>query len=153
MSSASATPAGVADARTQTVVHFFETLTPASLVHIGAVYGDDARFIDPFNDVSGLAAVRRVFEHMFEQLHAPRFKVLRAFSDGDECMLLWDFHFHRRPAAAQTMIRGVSHLRFGTDGRVVFHQDHWDPARQIYEGLPLLGPLLRWLRRRLAAQP
>ena len=141
-----------ADPRTQRVLHFFETLTPTSLAQIADVYAEGARFIDPFNDVEGLPAVRHVFEHMFQTLHAPRFQVLRAFSDGDECMLLWDFHFRSKATAPSALIQGVSHLRFGADGRVVFHQDHWDPARQLYEGLPLLGALLRWLRRRLSSR-
>lgn len=141
-----------ADPRTQSVIRFFETLTPASLAQIAQVYAEEAHFVDPFNDVKGLPAVRRVFEHMFQNVHAPRFEVLRAFSDADECMLLWDFHFRSKSTAPPTVIHGVSHLRFGADGRVVFHQDHWDPARQLYEGLPLLGALLRWLRRRLSSQ-
>ena len=141
-----------ADPRSQHIVRYFETLTPASLTQIAAVYADGARFIDPFDDVSGLPAIRRVFEHMFQNLHAPRFEVLRCFSDGDECMLLWNFRFRRGGRTEDTVIHGVSHLRYGADGRIEFHQDHWDPARQIYEGLPVLGRVLRWLRRSLSAQ-
>ena len=46
-------------------------------------------------------------------------------------------------------IHGSSHLRFAHDGRVAYHRDYWDAAEELYETLPLLGSLLRWIKRRL----
>ena len=37
------------------------------------------------------------------------------------------------------------------DGRIARHRDYWDAAGELYEKLPLLGTLMRWLRRRIAA--
>jgi len=31
------------------------------------------------------------------------------------------------------------------------HRDYWDAAEELYEHLPLVGSLLRWLKRRIAA--
>ncbi|MDT7834040.1 nuclear transport factor 2 family protein [Aquabacterium sp. OR-4] len=135
------------------VVALFEQLTPASLARLGEVYADDARFIDPFNDVTGLAPIRRIFEHMFDTLQAPRFTVLTRFSAGDEAFLSWDFRFRRQGAQGdELLIHGASHLRFDADDRVLLHRDYWDAARQVYEQVPLLGAVLRWLRLRLAAR-
>ncbi len=132
------------------VVALFEQLTPAALARLGEVYADEVRFVDPFNDVTGLAPMRRIFEHMFETLQAPRFTVLTRFAAGDEAFLTWDFRF-RRGTGAELLIHGGSHLRFAPDGRVLLHRDYWDAAQQVYEQLPLLGAVLRWLRRRIAA--
>ena len=76
--------------------HYFEQLQPADLARIGEVYGAHAHFRDPFNEVRGLAAVRRVFEHMFETLEAPRFEVLDAFGSGEQAFLTWNFRFRLR---------------------------------------------------------
>ena len=48
-------------------------------------------------------------------------------------------------------VRGASHLRFATDGRIALHRDYWDAAEELYEKLPLLGALMRWLKRRVNA--
>ncbi len=138
------------DGRVATLIAFYEALTPGTLPCLGAVYADEARFIDPFNDVQGIARIRAVFEHMFEVLDTPRFKVLESVTQGDQCVLVWDFSFRRRGQADTTVFHGTSHLRFAADGRVQWHRDYWDPARELYEGLPVLGAVLRWLRRRLA---
>jgi steroid delta-isomerase len=37
------------------------------------------------------------------------------------------------------------------DGRVVYHRDYWDAAGELYERIPLLGALMRGVRRRLRA--
>lgn len=138
-----------ADARVARIVTLFEQLTPADVAGLGTYYLPDARFKDPFNDVQGVAAIRRVFEHMFEALAEPRFVVEDIVVEGDQCFLTWRFLFRlRRFSSALQTVRGSSHLRFAADGRVAQHRDYWDAAEELYEKLPLLGLLMRWLRRR-----
>jgi steroid Delta-isomerase len=133
------------------VRHFFETLDETSLGHIDTVYAPDAHFKDPFNEVNGVDAIRRLFAHMFVQVDAPRFVVRDVVCDGDKAVLIWDFHFRmRRFNRAPQLIRGASHLRFAADGRVAFHRDYWDAAEELYEKLPFVGGLMRWLKRRAA---
>ena len=144
------TPVAI-DARTARVIAFFESLTPETLPSLDRLYADDARFIDPFNDVMGLAAIRRVFDHMFSTLESATFEVTESVTEGDQCFLIWDFHLRRRAGGAAMAIHGTSHLRFATDGHIAWHRDYWDPAREVYESLPVLGAVLRWMRRRLSA--
>ncbi|OGB04261.1 MAG: isomerase [Burkholderiales bacterium RIFCSPHIGHO2_12_FULL_69_20] len=137
------------DPRVQRVVALYETLVPADLPALRGVYADSARFKDPFNQVQGVAAIARIFGHMFKQLDAPRFEVLAIVASGDDCFLTWDFRFRARGAGAAVMgIHGASHLRFDSDGRVAMHRDYWDAAEELYEKLPVLGVLMRWLKRR-----
>ena len=44
---------------------------------------------------------------------------------------------------------GASALRFAADGRVTYHRDYWDAAGELYAKLPLVGPLLRFLARKM----
>jgi ketosteroid isomerase-like protein len=139
----------IADARAARVVEAFESLRPESLDALCALYADDARFKDPFNDVRGHAALRAIFAHMFRSLDAPRFEIRETIVQGDQCFLTWDFRFRmKRFARAEQCIHGGSHLRFGADGRIALHRDYWDAAEELYEKLPLVGGLMRWLKRR-----
>ncbi len=137
------------DARVARLVALYETLAPADLPGLRGVYADDARFKDPFNQVQGVAAIARIFSHMFRKLDVPRFQVITIVADGDDVVLTWDFSFRTRGAGAATLsIHGASHVRFNPQGRVVMHRDYWDAAEELYEKLPLLGALMRWLKRR-----
>jgi ketosteroid isomerase-like protein len=136
------------DPRTLRVVGFFEQLSPASLATLGEVYHPDAHFKDPFNTVQGVRAVHAIFAHMFNALEGPRFEVVSALTQHDQAFLSWDFHFSLRGRALR--IHGASHLHYAADGRVLRHRDYWDAAEELYEKLPLLGALMRALKRRLA---
>jgi steroid delta-isomerase len=151
MQDPSATSAITPDRRLGRVIAFFETLAPDTLLRLDEIYADAARFTDPFNDVTGIAAIRRVFEHMFATLDTPQFHIVLTVTEGDHSFLLWNFRFRRQGRSTTALIHGSTHLRFAADGRIAWHRDYWDPAREVYESLPLLGATLRWLRRRLSA--
>jgi hypothetical protein len=52
-------------------------------------------------------------------------------------------------------IRGATHLKWQKDEshgwQVDLHKDYWDAAQELYEKLPLLGALMRWLKSKLRA--
>ena len=128
------------------LVRFYQELTPASVARFPEFYTEDAWFKDPFQEVRGVAAIQRIFAHMFRQVEEPRFIVSEQLADDHAAMLVWEFRYGRGQC-----IRGVSHLRFAADGRVAYHRDYWDAAEELYAKLPILGALLRRLRRALAA--
>ena len=131
------------------LVQFFEALSPQSVHELAHFYDAAARFKDPFNDVTGLPAIRHIFEHMFVALQAPRFVVTGRIVQGQQCFLTWEFHFaFRRFRQGQPqIILGGSHLIFSPQGSVTLHRDYWDAAEELYEKLPLVGGLMRWLKR------
>jgi len=138
-----------ADARIARIVTLFETLTPADVARLGEYYTPGAKFKDPFNQVQGVTQVQRIFGHMFEALAEPRFVVHDILVEGDQCFLSWDFVFRfRRFGKDLQTVRGSSHLQLAGDGRIELHRDYWDAAEELYEKLPLLGALMRWLRKR-----
>ena len=136
-------------AAAENVARFYENLTPLLLGKIDAFYAENARFKDPFNDVTGLKAITRIFEHMFDTVESPRFVITNIIADGQQAMLAWDFHLNLRDRAI--VIRGVSHLSFDEAGHVENHRDYWDAAEELYARLPLIGALMRLLRRKLSA--
>ena len=140
------------DPRVRKIVALFERLAPDELPRLPEVYTPDARFKDPFNEVQGVAAITRIFEHMFTSLERPRFVIHDVIVQGDQCFLSWDFVFRmKRFSGAEQVIRGATHLRLAADGRIAVHRDYWDAAEELYERLPVLGVLMRWLKRRVNA--
>ena len=133
------------------LIAWFETLSPQSVARTGEFYAPGAHFRDPFNDVRGVERIERIYAHMFEQVNDPRFAVIEWHHKNDSAMLLWELSFRARTGAAVTIVRGTTHLRFDAQGQVSAHHDYWDPAGALYEGVPLLGALLRWVRGRLRA--
>ena len=132
------------------IVEVFQTLTPAGVETLDTIYAADARFKDPFNDVQGLTEIQRIFRHMYVSLENPHFVVTGRIVQGKQCFLTWEFRFtFRRFKQGQPQcIVGGSHLVLQGDGRITLHRDYWDAAEELYEKLPVLGGLMRWLKSR-----
>lgn len=130
------------------LVQFYETLDLASIGQVASIYAENASFKDPFNEVSGPAAIMKIFEHMFVQVQQPRFRVTAKVIEGDQAFLTWNFEFRmKRFSTSLQCIRGASHIFFTRDGLVSMHRDYWDAAEELYEKLPVLGSLMRTLKR------
>ncbi|RKR68978.1 SnoaL-like protein [Acidovorax sp. 94] len=132
------------------VIAFFENLSPADVATIGQFYAPQARFKDPFNEVVGMPAIQGIFAHMFEALEQPRFVVTGRVVQGQQCFLTWDFLFAFKNFEKGVMqtVRGASHLVLDEQGLVTLHRDYWDAAEELYEKLPVVGALMRWLKKR-----
>lgn len=135
------------------VTQFFESLGPNDLVRLKEYYCKDAFFKDPFNEVQGLEAITLIFSHMFDALIQPRFVITHKVQQGEQCFVTWDFLFAMRQYQSHTTqtIRGASQLVFRLeDGvwRIALHRDYWDAAEELYEKLPVVGALMRWLKKR-----
>ena len=138
------------DTTVDRIVEAFQTLTQEKVDALGAIYAPDARFKDPFNDVQGLAEIQHIFHHMYVTLENPHFIVTERIVQGAQCFLTWEFRFRfRRFKQGQAQcILGGSHLMLNAEGRIASHRDYWDAAEELYEKLPVLGSLMRWLKRR-----
>lgn len=131
--------------RLDALIDFYQTLTPASLDRFDDFYAEHARFKDPFNEVRGLPAIRRIFSHMFAQLQEPRFVVTEKIGAGTTAFIVWTLHFRR--GVKEETIHGVTRLHWDAAGKIDDHRDYWDAAEELYMKLPLIGRLMRVLRR------
>ncbi len=153
MTSLSATAALTTDptpAHLRRIADWFEAMTPEALTQMGQCYAQEARFKDPFSEVHGHDAIRRVYAHMFDSLVRPRFTVSQCMGQDGQGFLVWQMHFQfqRYHAGQDQCIKGVSHLRLNDEGMIVDHRDYWDAAEELYEKLPGVGAIMRWLKRR-----
>jgi hypothetical protein len=127
---------------------FWETLTPARLDTLADLVTPDVRFKDPFNDVRGAARMIACLRLMYDH-GTPRFEILDRCLGAHAGYLLW--RYTNDPGGGQKLlvIDGMSEVRFAPDGRITAHIDHWDAGAQVYELVPLLGTLIRLVKRRL----
>jgi steroid delta-isomerase len=128
---------------------YFDVLNRERLLDMDALFAPDARFRDPFNDVRGIAAIRSVFAHMYETIERPRFAVLHRATAGDTGYLKWRFTGAVRGRDLDFV--GLSEVRFNPQGLVTEHLDYWDSGTLVYGRVPLLGALVRAIRRRISA--
>lgn len=132
-------------------VQAFEQLTPQNLHDtLMPMFAHNAYFEDPFNQVVGPDSIARVFEHMFQATEMPRFRVMNYALNEATGFIWWEFHFFDKQFNPHHIL-GVSKVAFNQSGRVLSHIDYWDSGKYIYQKVPLLATLVRWVNRKLSA--
>lgn len=131
----------------------FAQLNADSLEQLGQLYDEQVHFSDPLHEVHGLPALRDYFGNLYANVEALQFDFhgMDQVRDG-EGYLRWSMRFrHPRLAGGQVIcVEGCSLLRWNAAGKVVRHRDYFDAGALLYEHLPLLGRIIRWLKGRLA---
>ncbi len=133
------------------LIHFFECLTQNSVANMPRFYAPNAYFKDPFNEVNHIDDIQQIFYNMFDHVNNPRFVVHTAFESEQQAFIGWHFLFEmkRFKVGQLQCIKGASHLQLNENQLVIFHRDYWDAAEELYEKIPLLAQLMRWLKKRV----
>lgn len=131
---------------------FFENLSKEDTEESYRIFFDEnSSFEDPFQKVQGLDAIYKVFEHMYTTLVDPKFRVDEIIENDSIAYLKWHFYFKLSKNEEEQSFVGVSRVEFDRLGKVISHVDYWDAASNVYEKIPLLGSLLRMIKRKLHA--
>jgi len=133
------------------LTHFFETMhSGTSIETFRSIYDDNVSFKDPFNTVAGMSSVYEIFVHMYQNLDNPRFVITEYMEKENIIYVKWDFLFAFKDEKDESSFEGVSRLVVNAQGKIISHTDFWDAAENMYEKMPLVGSLLRFIKRKIA---
>ena len=129
---------------------YFRVLHEADLARLRDLYSDQVVFKDPVHEMRGLVELEDYFTSLCSDLSECRFEYLDEMLSEQSAYVKWIMHFkHPRLGNRLISVRGVSHLKLGE--KIEYHEDFYDMGAMLYEQLPLLGNVTRWLRLRLAS--
>lgn len=130
---------------------FYSDLKQVDLGTLDQIYHENVVFKDPVHQIRGLSSIHRYMEQLCADVEVCRFEFLDQLEAGDAAYLKWNMHFRHPKLGNKTItVRGITQLH-SKNGLIDFHEDVYDMGAMIYEHVPLLGAVTRWLKRRLAA--
>jgi hypothetical protein len=151
---AAAAPAAEDDVRLQAtraaVEQFkarFVTITPALAEHLDRLYTEDVRFRDPISEVSGLDALHAYFTRFAEASAGARFEITDEVVQPGEAVVFWTMVMKERNGADGRRFQGVSHMK--VRDRIYEERDYFDLGEAVYDHVPVVGWLTRFVRSRL----
>ena len=130
--------------------NYFRVLHESDLSELCDLYSDRVIFKDPIHDIRGLVELEDYFTSMCADLTDCRFEYLDEVVTENTAYVKWVMHFkHPRLGNKLISVRGVTHLKISD--KIDYHEDFYDMGAMLYEQLPLIGNVTRWLRLRLAS--
>ncbi len=123
------------------------------LAKVRNVYSKDAYLIDSFKELNGIEAIEAYILQFLKSLESCTFEFLDVAVSGEEYYFRWVSEAKAKTIKKGQIIRsyGMSHIRFDETGKVVLHMDFFDSASNFYEHIPVLGGMIRFIKRRLWA--
>lgn len=129
----------------------YQRLNSDNLHLLAEVYREDVVFLDPAHEIKGLSELTRYFAALYQNVDAIEFSFDHLLENGGEGYVQWLMTFsHKKLAGARPVsVNGTTFLQFDGDGKVFYHRDYFDLGAMLYEQLPLLGRLVKSIKRGL----
>lgn len=110
------------------------------------LYAKDAFFKDGYKEVKGVEAIEAYFLATTEAVVSCTFDITDVSVHEGNYYFRWVMKLTIKRDRDNPMEQvGMSHVRFGPDGKVVFHTDYWDTS-VIFERAPVIGSIIRWAK-------
>lgn len=132
-------------------ISFFENLEKTKTIkEYEKIFDKNIYFKDPFHETSSLEELYNIFQKMYKNLYYAKFEVLDSIAkDKENYILKWRFNFKLNADDYVDSFEGLSEVTF-KDGMAVSHIDYWDSAQAIYEKLPLIKYIIKFVKKQIS---
>ena len=126
-------------------IKLISTFDSDSLRDLPEIYSPTIEFEDPINTVQGLDNLYLVFEDLLKVFSEIEIQVKETSSTDHTAFVRWLMTYRFRNK--KYSIDGVTHLKFDSSGLICKHKDYWDASFPLYGTFPLLGSLMRGIKK------
>jgi steroid delta-isomerase len=110
------------------------------------LYAKEAFFKDSYKEVKGVDAIEKYFIATTKATVSCTFDITDVSVHNGNYYFRWVMKLTLKRDKDDPIVQiGMSHVRFGPDGKIVFHTDYWDTS-VVFERVPILGSIIRWAR-------
>jgi hypothetical protein len=115
------------------------------------VYAPGAFLNDTLKTLHGSPAIRDYFIKTAQGLESMTVSFDDVAVSGRNYYFRWTMDTRMKHLAKGKTVRtiGVTLVRFDPHGRVLLHQDFWDSAQGVWDHVPVLGTVIRWIQSRI----
>lgn len=132
-------------------INLYNNYGTTAIQRFGEIYEDALVFEDPVHKISGLSAYQQYCQKIGKQCREINFECHSVICQQNQACINWTMRY-RHPSLSwgkPITVQGCTLLHF--DEKISYHRDYLDLGEMIYEHVPVLGRMIRKLKRRLAS--
>lgn len=131
---------------------FFQKLSLENIDLVDQFYAADTVFQDPIHRVVGAKSVKEYYKALYSNVKSIRFEYGKGIESGSTVSLEWKMFLVTDAIAngQEITVDGVSLIKFNKEGKAIEHRDYFDMGEFIYERVPVLGSIIRYIKKRMA---
>ena len=131
---------------------FYTNLASMQVSELASIYNEDVVFIDPIAKHEGLSAVENYFSKLLSNSQHCDFTIhTKQLNDSNNCTVTWTMKFtsSKMNKGKPISVDGITMLVIEND-KITYHRDYYDLGQMLYENVPLLGLIIKRIKRSLA---
>jgi hypothetical protein len=129
---------------------------------LSQIYSDNVIFIDPIAHHSGISAVENYFTKLLDDAQYCTFTIhsieqtvptkpeISKSQDIASYIVCWKMVFTspRINKGQPIDVDGITQLKC-QGNQIIYHRDYYDLGQMVYENVPLLGRIIKYIKRKL----
>jgi hypothetical protein len=142
---------------------FYTDIASMRVEELADIYSSDVTFIDPIAAHSGITSVESYFSKLLHNAKYCTFnihstEITTSINSGSEpvtgisaYLVTWKMTFTstRINKGQPIQVDGVTQLKI-EHNKIIYHRDYYDLGQMVYENVPLLGSVIKRIKRTLA---
>ncbi|WP_102531381.1 nuclear transport factor 2 family protein [Shewanella sp. 10N.286.52.B9] len=132
-------------------IGMYQQLNKDSLHLLNQVYSDEIIFQDPLHKVEGIENLSLYFANLYANVDHIEFDIKEVSCSHQQAAVFWAMHYrHSKLNNGQLItVEGMSQLKFSD--KITAHRDYFDLGSMLYEQLPLVGRLIKFIKNKASA--
>lgn len=130
---------------------FYSNLESMQINELKTIYSSNVTFIDPIAHHCGLSAVEFYFSRLLRNAKRCEFDITDVNDTGNDVIFVeWQMRYSTKGAQKNKVITvdGITHLKV-EDNFIVYQRDYYDLGEMVYENIPILGRLVKRIKKSL----
>lgn len=130
---------------------FYQEANISSLERLDRIYTQDVEFRDPLHTILGILALKSYIKNLYANSNRIEFEYTDEQRGENSATITWYMKFSHSALAGGKIVklRGITQIRF-TD-RIYYQEDFYDLGAMLYQHIPVLGAIVRFVNRRVRA--
>lgn len=133
----------------------YRDLVNFDIEDLASIYAENIDFVDPVATHQGLPAVKDYFAKLLVSAKQCDFNIHNIAAchqneEGVDYIVTWTMDLVLNGQTKHIFLDGITQLKI-TDDKIVYHRDYYDLGQMVYEHVPVVGWLVKKIKRRLAA--
>ena len=129
--------------------HVFTHLDASNIGLVDTLYDNNVTFIDPFNEIRGLERLHHYFHELYKNVLSCEFQFGETFVKDNSAMVVWKMLLSHRTLASNKPIEISGSTMIQFNDKIYFHRDYFDGGQLLYEQLPLIGHIIRFIKKQV----
>lgn len=132
------------------IVELFNRFDKDNLHLADKFYAENVVFEDPLGRIEGLSGLKAYYANLYDNVQEIRFEFHHVVEQGNQQVAMWTMYMRAKGLnrGREVQLIGNSHVIY-KDGKAIYHRDYFDMGDFIYEYIPGLNRVIRFVKARL----